>query len=63
MNEFLIGQRVICEGEIALCIHPPYKHSRPNDSTTQWLKFPLRGENFYQWHGTVNIKPLPNGQL
>lgn len=60
VNEFFIGQRVMCDRQICICVEPPYKDARPNDLTTQWVKFP---NDMYQWRHVDNVKPLPNGQL
>lgn len=60
MNSYLIGQRVIANGEIVVCINAPNNLSRSNSDTVQWVRF---DSGLVQWRAVENIKPLPNGQL
>jgi hypothetical protein len=54
---YLIGQRVIVNGEIGTIVKP--EHYQTNFG--QWVYLPSRGyASDYALH---NIKPLPNGQL
>lgn len=57
---FLINQRVIVDGEIAVTIHPPQAKDRPNDGQTQWVKL---ASGVVRWYAYNNVHPLPNGQL
>lgn len=57
---FLINQRVIVDGEIAVTIHPPKTEDRPNDGRTQWVKL---ASGITRWYDYQNVHSLPNGQL
>lgn len=60
MNTFLIGQRVIVDNQICVCIEEPDYAKRFNDDCYQWVRRP---NGLEQWFAVSNIKPLPNGQL
>lgn len=60
MNEYLIGQRVIYNGEIAVVIKAPDK--RPSASSYDiWIMRPAVG--YESCVSRDNVKPLPGGQL
>lgn len=55
--QYLIGQRVIVDGDtIAHVIKP----KRAGDNRRVWVKMP-DGEE--QWRAFENVQPLPGGQL
>ena len=62
MSDYLIGQRVVSNGEICTICYPPdsLKAHAASDPSRVWLITP---QGYQQWRASGNVKPLPNGQL
>lgn len=56
---YLIGQRIIVDGEIVTVIRNPNK-PRDVENFDVWVKF---ADGLVQWRDPANTQPLPNGQL
>ena len=56
--EYLIGQRVIVQREIAIVVKPENNNS---GHEAVWCFIPSKG--YASAYDPCNVKPLPNGQL
>ncbi len=58
---YLIGQRVILNGDEIGTVVKPERADLPNTDKSIWVHAPSKG--YASRYAIHNVKPLPNGQL